>query len=116
MPGVIIGRRPHFVIFAPMPCRVDRSWRINVLLCVVVGAEEEIVTGGKAEPAQIPVRCSSSAGSRRRNSAYGLARRLAVQGRAATIAMPRLWGPLRVPATTGGEARLAGGGAVWTSH
>jgi hypothetical protein len=72
--------------------------------------------GGEAEATQIPARCSSFDGSRRRDCAYGLALGPAGRWRAARAAMSRLGAPLRVPVTTGGEARLAGRGTAWISR
>ena len=71
--------------------------------------------GGEAEATQISARCSSFDGSRRKNSGYGVARPVG-RWRAAVAAMSRSGGALRVPATTGGEARLTGGGTAWISH
>jgi hypothetical protein len=76
----------------------------------------EIMFGGEAEAAQIPVRCSSSGGSRRREPGCGRAWRLVGMWREATAATYRLGAPLRVPAAIGGEARLGSGGAAWTSR
>jgi hypothetical protein len=74
------------------------------------------MTGGEAEAARIPTRCWSIEGSRRRASVCGLARRAAESWRAAMAAGSWLGGPLRVPATAGGEAGFAGGSTVWISR